>query len=45
MRFENGNSLYKNLAQNYIFKDEENFNAVIAKNFNEFEADRNWGLV
>ena len=45
MRFENTLSLYKNLGQYYIFKDEDKFNELIAKNYNEFEADKNWGLV
>jgi hypothetical protein len=45
MRFENAMVLYKNIGQYYIYKDEENFTTLIGKNFNEFENDKNWGLV
>lgn len=45
MRFENTLHIYKNLAHAYINKDENVFNGVITKHFNEFESDKNWGLV
>lgn len=45
MRFENTLNIYKNIGTYYICKDEENFNSLITKNYNDFEGDKNWGLV
>ena len=44
-RFESSFGTYKNLAQAYVSKDDKLFQEVIDGNFEEFEKDKNLGLV
>ena len=45
MRFDNTLTIYKNIGQQYINKDEVGFNGTVTRNFNDFSSDMNWGLV
>lgn len=44
-KLENSFAAYKSLAQAYLTKHDATFNDVINNNFDEFERDKNFGLV
>ena len=44
-KLENAFPVYKALAHTYLHKEDKNFFDIINANYEDFDRDRNWGLV